>query len=368
MKKILVVDDDAVIQKLLGEILEREGYQVISARDGIDAMVMIRKERPDLVVLDIMMPHVNGYDVCRSIKFDPDFKLTPIILLTSRDQEIDKHILGLMGIDYLHKTCKPQDLLLKIKKILCQIILVFLIFALPCVSFAAPLTQGPVKTPFQEYNPDIDKFAFAKSFITSLSYYGRLNQRLAKEKTIGDKFDIDLNVIKALVDNRTLDNTELRIAKNYLPKYAQSKNMLIRKVAYDAMLAYEQNIMVSSSERRLWEAYYRFKKLGVPKKLNEDDFKKQMANLARDRKTSGMALLDAVMMFKKLLLSAKLCQDENCQKLALTQTEREKLIKKLDSFASDNMAWGIKAGQGTFQAAIASVREILEDSTYVPLP
>ena len=118
MAKILVVDDDAVIQKILSEILEREGYQVLGARDGIDAMVLVRKERPDLVVLDVMMPHVNGYDVCRNIKFDPELKEIPIILLTSRDQEIDKRILGLMGIDYLHKTCKPRDLLAKVQAIL----------------------------------------------------------------------------------------------------------------------------------------------------------------------------------------------------------------------------------------------------------
>ena len=157
-------------------------------------------------------------------------------------------------------------------------------------------------------------------------------------------------------------------SKNYLSKYAASKNLLIRKVAYDAMLAYEQNITVSSAERRLWDAYYRFKKMGVPKNLNEIDFKRQMTSLAGDRKVAGMAVLEAVMMFKAVILSAKSCQDENCQELALTQAEREKLLLKLDAFAGDNMAWGVKAGQGTFEAAIASVREILEDPVYVSLP
>jgi CheY-like chemotaxis protein len=361
MKKILVVDDDPVVQKLLSQILEREGYQIMSAKDGIDAMVMIRKDRPDLVVLDIIMPNVNGYDVCRTIKVDPELKAIPIILLTSREQEIDKRVLDLMGIEYLQKTCKPQDLVAKIQKILCQLVLVLLLFALPGPVFAASGAGGSVQTSFQQYNPDVDKFAFAKSFISSLSYYGRLNQRLTKEAAVGDQFDKDLSVIKMLVDDRTLDNTELRIAKNYLLKYATSKNLLIRKVAYDAMLAYEQNITVSSAERRLWDAYYRFKKMGLPKNLNEADFKKQMESLAHDRKVAGMAVLQSVMMFKTVVLSAKLCPDENCQDLALTQAEREKLLQKLDAFAGDNMAWGVKAGQGTFEAAIASVREILED-------
>jgi hypothetical protein len=134
------------------------------------------------------------------------------------------------------------------------------------------------------------------------------------------------------------------------------------------MLAYEQNITVSSAERRLWDAYYRFKKMGLPKNLNERDFKRQMESLAHDRKVAGIAVLETVMMFKAVMLSAKSCPDENCQDLALTQAERDKLLQKLDAFAGDKMAWGVKAGQGTFEAAIASVREILEDSAYVSVP
>ena len=367
MKKILVVDDDAVVQKLMGQILEREGYQISGARDGIDAMVMVRKDRPDLVILDIMMPHLNGYDVCRTMKADPDLKDIPIILLTAREQEIDKRVLDMMGITYLQKTCRPQDLLAALKKLLC--------FAVLCVplllsgaAFAVPARAADAKIPFQQYNPDIDKFAFAKSFIASLDYYGRLNTRLAREEEIGNIFEKDASVIKRLVDNRTLDNTELRIAKNYLAKYAASKNMLIRRVAYDTMLAYERNIMVSSAERRLWDAYHRFKKMGLPRNLNLDAFKEQMAGLARDRKVAGMAVLGSVMMFKKVILSARTCRDEDCQDLALTDAQRKKLLQKLDAFAGDNMAWGMKEGQGTFEAAVASVREALEDPVYVSLP
>ena len=118
MKKILVVDDDVVVQKLLGETLVRDGYQVSIAKDGIDAMVLIRKDRPDLIVLDIMMPHLNGYDVCRAIKQDPLLKSIPVILLTSRGKEVDPRLLELMGIEYLHKTAKPQELLAMLEKTL----------------------------------------------------------------------------------------------------------------------------------------------------------------------------------------------------------------------------------------------------------
>lgn len=118
MKKVLIVDDDAVTRRLLSEVLLQNGYEVITAKDGIDAINVVRQENPALVVLDIMMPHVNGYDVCRTMRNDPGCKGIPVIFLTSRDQELDGALMQLMGIDYLHKTCKPVDLLAKIEKLL----------------------------------------------------------------------------------------------------------------------------------------------------------------------------------------------------------------------------------------------------------
>lgn len=242
------------------------------------------------------------------------------------------------------------------------VILFFL--ALVPSAFAAP-TGDPNATSFQQYNPDIDKYAFAKSYIASLDYYGRLDRRLKAEKAVADKFTEDLKVVQTMIDDRMLDNTELRVAKNYLLKYATAANMLIRKVAYDTAVAYESNILLSSKERRLWQAYLGFKKTGRPKDLDEAGFKAQLERFAHDRKVAAMAVLDAVVMFKKVLLSAKDCADENCQALALTQVERDKLAQKMDVFAGDNMAWGIKAGQGTFEAAVASVREVLEDPLFL---
>jgi hypothetical protein len=221
---------------------------------------------------------------------------------------------------------------------------------------------------FRENNPDVDKFAFAKSFITSLGYYGKLDIRLRSETGAGDSYARDVKVVKALVEGRTLDNTELRVAKNYLVKYVDSRNMLIRKVAYDAMAAYEQHIIVSSRERRLWQMYQRFKEKGVPSDLNEDAFKQQMGVLAEDRKAAAMGMLRAVVMFRAVLLSAERCSDENCRDLALTESERGKLVKKLDAFAGDRTAWGMKPGQGTFEAAVAAVREVLEDPVFVSRP
>ncbi|MBF0594786.1 MAG: response regulator [Candidatus Omnitrophica bacterium] len=118
MAHILICDDDPTIQKLVSEFLKRDGHQVTQAKDGIDALVILKKEKPDLLVLDVMMPEINGYDVCHNIKFDAHLKDLPIIILTSRDQELDPRLGALMGIDYMHKSCSPKDLVAKIKSIL----------------------------------------------------------------------------------------------------------------------------------------------------------------------------------------------------------------------------------------------------------
>ena len=117
-KKILVVDDDKAVTALLGDLLTRHGYTVLVANDGLDAMVQVGGNSPDLIVLDIMMPEINGYDVCRDIKFDQRFKHIPIVVLTSREQELDSRIGQLMGIDYMQKPIDTKLLLEKIQKAL----------------------------------------------------------------------------------------------------------------------------------------------------------------------------------------------------------------------------------------------------------
>ena len=118
MQKILVVDDDPSIIKVLENILSTAGFEIIAARDGLDAMVQVKDHKPDLIVLDIMMPEINGYDVCRNLKFDSPYKDIPIILLTSRDQEIDPRIGQMIGIDYMQKPVDRAVLLAKVKQAL----------------------------------------------------------------------------------------------------------------------------------------------------------------------------------------------------------------------------------------------------------
>lgn len=113
-KKILVVDDDPGTLKLVSSLLRSKGFDVLSAADGLDAMVKIQKDNPDLVVLDVMLPEINGYDICFQLRFNKDFEKVPILLLTKREQEIDEMIGQRVNIEYM---AKPIDRELFFKKI-----------------------------------------------------------------------------------------------------------------------------------------------------------------------------------------------------------------------------------------------------------
>lgn len=117
-KKILVIDDDKAIIAFLEGLLSSQGYNVSVAYDGLDGMIQARKIAPDLILLDIMMPEMNGYDICSNFKFDERFKRTPIIVITAREQELDPRIGRLMGIDYMQKPIDSKILLERIRNIL----------------------------------------------------------------------------------------------------------------------------------------------------------------------------------------------------------------------------------------------------------
>ena len=117
-KKILSVDDDPSVRRLVQSVLKTHGYEVISASDGLEALVKVKKELPDLIVLDVMMPEVNGYEVCFQLRFNKEFQEIPIILLTSRDEEIDTKLREQTNIEYLQKPLDTQLLIEKVHRML----------------------------------------------------------------------------------------------------------------------------------------------------------------------------------------------------------------------------------------------------------
>lgn len=118
-KRILVVDDEIDILKVIKLQLETFGYDVITATDGLDGLNIARREKPDLIILDIMMPKMSGYKVARFLKFDEEFKNIPIIMLSGLSGDADKSTGTETGADvYLIKPFGSQELLDTIRKLL----------------------------------------------------------------------------------------------------------------------------------------------------------------------------------------------------------------------------------------------------------
>ena len=122
MARILIVDDEAHIRLLLEqtlEDLEDDGVELIMAGDGVEALEIIRAERPDLVFLDVMMPKMSGFDVCRAVKDDQTLDGVYIALLTAKGQESEKNRGMDAGADsYLTKPFNPDEILAMARKIL----------------------------------------------------------------------------------------------------------------------------------------------------------------------------------------------------------------------------------------------------------
>lgn len=116
MKKILVVEDDRTLLEVLGYNLTKEGYEVVTATDGVEAVETARREKPDLVILDIMLPKLNGFEVCRFLR---QRMTVPILLLTAKVEEVDKVVgLELGADDYVTKPFSLRELLARVRAML----------------------------------------------------------------------------------------------------------------------------------------------------------------------------------------------------------------------------------------------------------
>ena len=118
-KKILVVDDEVDLVETVRFPLEMKGFDVLVSYNGEDALSQARKEKPDLIILDLMLPKLDGYKVCRLLKFDERYKHIPILMLTAKTQEKDKILGKETGADeYITKPFEMDDLMEKVKKYL----------------------------------------------------------------------------------------------------------------------------------------------------------------------------------------------------------------------------------------------------------
>jgi len=119
MSKILLVEDSKISRKIMEAELKKMGHSCTSASDGLEGLKMAKEMMPDLILLDVMLPSMNGFKICRLLKFDKRYKKIPIIMLTTRDEQKDQKIGLATGADfYMAKPFDPVKLDAEMKRLL----------------------------------------------------------------------------------------------------------------------------------------------------------------------------------------------------------------------------------------------------------
>lgn len=118
VKTILVVDDEPSIGRVVQFKLQQEGFRVAVATDGLEGLAKVKEEKPDLILLDLMMPGMDGFEVCRRLRASPETAATPVIILTARGQETDRIKGAELGVlDFYTKPFSPQKLLERVREV-----------------------------------------------------------------------------------------------------------------------------------------------------------------------------------------------------------------------------------------------------------
>jgi twitching motility two-component system response regulator PilH len=119
MNTVMVVEDSVTQREMICGLLKQNGLKVSIATDGVEALEEVQKNRPDLMVLDIVMPRMNGYELCRRLKSDPDTRSIAIVMCSSKGEEFDRYWGMKQGADaYIAKPFQPQELVGTVKQLL----------------------------------------------------------------------------------------------------------------------------------------------------------------------------------------------------------------------------------------------------------
>ncbi|HEY9875106.1 MAG TPA: response regulator [Candidatus Obscuribacterales bacterium] len=119
MSTILVVDDSGMLRHMVSDLLKKHGLNVIVACDGLEAKEKIEAKTPDLVITDLIMPKMNGYELCRWLKCNPKYQLLPVIICSTKNEEFDRYWGMKQGADaYISKPFHPSEMMEAVKKLL----------------------------------------------------------------------------------------------------------------------------------------------------------------------------------------------------------------------------------------------------------
>ena len=211
MSRILVVDDEARIRQIIRKYAEFEGFEVEEAVDGMQAIEICRKEDFDLIIMDVMMPELDGFSACREIR---KFKKTPIIMLSARGEEYDKiHGFELGSDDYVVKPFSPKELMARIRAVLNR-------------ASASQRTEDVIRYEGLEINftarevkIDGEKVSMTPKEYDLLFYLVKnMNIALSREKLLEEVWGFDF-----YGDDRTVD-THIKMLRNSLGKY---RNLIV---------------------------------------------------------------------------------------------------------------------------------------------
>jgi twitching motility two-component system response regulator PilH len=119
MTTVLIVDDSPTLREVISQVLQSIGLAVVEAANGMEAQAKIEADAPDLVITDLIMPQMNGYDLCRWLKHDPNTKSIPVLICSTKDQEFDRYWGLKQGADaYITKPFQPPELVQTVKRLL----------------------------------------------------------------------------------------------------------------------------------------------------------------------------------------------------------------------------------------------------------
>lgn len=208
--KIVLIEDEediAALIKLQGEL---NGYKVITEADGLNGFILVEKEKPDLVILDIMLPGLNGLDVCRKIKSHPDLKDIPVIMISAKSEELDV-VLGLeLGADdYIAKPFSPKVLLSRVKAVLRR---------------GKEPEKGPKTLAFGQFQMDLENYQLRKKdklISLTLSEFGILKRLVLSRGKVLSRNQLldDLQNDDAYIVDRNIDVHIASLRKKLGPNF-----------------------------------------------------------------------------------------------------------------------------------------------------